>query len=407
MMRLASAATCVAFLLVWSEAADAAFSCDTVVRSFDPSPGPLPFGHRFRPDVAINDAGDTLVIARPLGSRDTLYRFPAAGAPEEIATGDGPAPGGLKFKASKAFAELSINNAGDIAFRGRTTDRKRTLFFRPAGGALRKLVSRGENSPAGGRFREFTGITRLTEAGQIAFIAEVRNGPSGAFVYDTADDSLAAVALVGDTLAGRQLCTVRHVGLGDLGTVAIVADTRLDCEAGSKVFDTVLTEDTIIALEGDASPAAGAVYRAFRGEPKIDAAGDIAFMAELSGPKDREAIVVWSPSGTSVVDVAELDPTPEIEGVFHSFHDFHLTSSGAFVNAKLKGTGKTTKAGVLSATAAAILDSSTPPADAFGPTAKYQSLPRRHAMSRDGHLAILARVKDDGDKSRAVIRCAP
>lgn len=408
MNRLNCAALCAALLLGSSDSARAAFSCDTIVKSGDPSPdSPFPFGPRIRPDVAINDAGDALVVARPLASRDTLYLFPAGGAPEAIATGDGPAPGGLTFKSSKAFAELSINNAGDIAFRGRTSDRKRTLFFRPAGGSLRKLVSRGENSPGGGRFREFTEITRITEVGQIAFIAEVGNGPSGAFVYDTTDDSLIPVALDGDTLSGRELCMVRHVGLGDLGTVVVVADTRVDCAAGNKTFATVLTENTVVALEGDASPAAGTVYQGFGREPKVDEAGNIAFMAELSGPKDREAIVIWSPSGSSVVDVAELDPTPEIEGVFGSFHDFHLTSAGVFVNAKLKGTGKTTKAGVLSATNAAILDSSSPPADTFGPMAKYKSFPRRHAMSRDGHLAILARVKDEGDKSRAVIRCAP
>ena len=408
MNRLTRTALCAVLLLGSSDSAGAAFSCGTVVKSGDASPnGPFPFGPRIRPDLAINDAGDALVVARPLASRDTLYLFPAGAAPEAIATGDGPAPGGLTFKSSKAFAELSINNAGDIAFRGRTTDRKRTLFFRPAGGSLRKLVSRGENSPGGGRFREFTEITRLTEAGQIAFLAEVRNGPSGAFVYDTNDDSLTPVALDGDTLSGRELCTVRHVGLGDLGTIVVIADTRVDCAAGSKTFATVLTSNTVVALEGDASPAAGTVYREFRGEPKIDEAGNIAFLAELSGPKDREALVIWSPPGASVVDVTELDPTPEIEGIFGSFHDFHLTSAGAFVNAKLKGTGKTTKAGVLSAATAAILDSSPPPADAFGPTAKYKSFPRRHAMSRDGHLAILARVKDEGDKSRAVIRCAP
>lgn len=408
MKRLACVALCATLLLTSSDRASAAFSCDTVVKSGDPAPdSPLPFSPRIRPDVAINDAGDTLLVARPLASRDTLYLFPAGGAAEAIATGDGPAPGGLTFKSSKAFAELSINNAGDIAFRGRTTDRKRTLFFRAAGGSLRKLVSTGENSPAGGRFREFTQITRLTEAGQIAFMAEVRSGPSGAFVYDTTDDSLTAVALTGDTMAGRELCAVRHVGLGDLGTVVVVADTRVDCAAGNKTFSTILTENTLVALEGDASPAAGTVYQGFGREPKVDEAGNIAFMAELSGPKDREAIVIWSPSGSSVVDVAELDPTPEIQGVFKSFHNFHLTSAGAFVNAKLGGTGKTTKAGVLSATTAAILDSSPPPDDAFGPTAKYQSFPRRHAMSRDGHLAILARVKDDGDRSRAVIRCAP
>jgi len=201
MNRLNCAALCAALLLGSSDSARAAFSCDTIVKSGDPSPdSPFPFGPRIRPDVAINDAGDALVVARPLASRDTLYLFPAGGAPEAIATGDGPAPGGLPFKSSKAFAELSINNAGDIAFRGRTSDRKRTLFFRPAGGSLRKLVSRGENSPGGGRFREFTEITRITEVGQIAFIAEVGNGPSGAFVYDTTDDSLIPVALDGDTL---------------------------------------------------------------------------------------------------------------------------------------------------------------------------------------------------------------
>lgn len=408
MKRLICVALCASLLLASNDSADAIFSCETVVKSGDPSPdGVFPFGPRIRPDVAINDAGDTLLVARPLRSRDTLYLFPAAGAPEVIAAGDGPAPNGLTFKSSKAFAELSINNAGDIAFRGRTTDRRRTVFFRPAGGSLRKLVSRGEDSPAGGRFGEFTQITRLTEAGQIAFLAEVRNGPSGAFVYDTTNDSLTPVALDGDTLSGRELCTVRHVGLGDLGTIVVVADTRVDCAAGSKTSATVLTANTIVALEGDASPAAGTVYRGFRGEPKIDEAGNIAFLAELSGPKDREAVVIWSPLGTAVVDITELDPTPEIEGFFGSFHDFHLTSAGAFVNAKLKGTGKTTKAGVLSAAAAAILDSSPPPADAFGPAAKYKSFPRRHAMSRDGHLAILARVKDEGDRSRAVIRCAP
>ncbi len=407
MNHLASAAIFAALLLISSDPAGAAFSCDTVVKSGDPSPGPFPFGPRIRPELAINDSGDTLLVARPLAARDTLYMFPAGGAPEAVATGDGPAPGGLTFKSSKAFTELSINNGGDIAFRGRMFDRKRVLFHRPAGGSLESLVSTGEESPAGGRIREFIRITRLTEGGRIAFLAAVKDGPSGAFVYDVNDESLTPVALVGDTLAGRELCTVRNVGLGDLGTVVIHAETRVDCDAGNRTFETILSPSAIIAMEGDASPIAGTIYQGFVGEPKIDEAGNIGFMAEISGAKNRKAMVIRSPAGALVVSLAELDPTPDIEGVFHSFHDFHLTEAGSFVNARLKGTGKITKAGVLSPTAAAILDSDPPPSDAFGPMAKYKSFPRRHAMSRNGHLAILARVKDEGDKSRAVIRCAP
>lgn len=235
----------------------------------------------------------------------------------------------------------------------------------------------------------------------------MKDGPSGALVYDINDDSLTPVALVGDTLAGRELCTVRNVGLGDLGTVVIYAEKRVDCDAGNKTFATILSPSAIIAMEGYASPIAGTKYEGFVGEPKIDGAGNIGFMDEISGAKNRKAMVIRSPTGALVVSVAELDPTPDIEGVFHSFHDFHLTEAGSFVNAKLEGTGKTTKVGVLSATAAAILDSDPPPSDAFGPMAKYKSFPRRHAMSRDGRLAVLARVKDEGDRSRAVIRCAP
>jgi hypothetical protein len=409
--RLGAAAVAAASLLVANGVpVGAAFVCSTVVRSGDMDPDDRPLTPAFVDRVAVNQAGDVLVIGRPIVSRPKLYLYPTVGPAETIAASNGPAPNGGLYAASQTFKGISINDAGDIAFLARLA--LGLAIFVRTGGTFETAAETAAPSPNGGFFEHFGAVSQINAAGQVAFSADVLGAPGGVFLYDSATDARSTVLEIGDlTSEGRSLCSIHAVAIGDAGGIAIEATTKVDC---ADVFEPVVpgiflydggTIDPV-ATAGQASPIGATTYVDFEPGLFVTAAGAVGFRADVTGIARIGAIFLFDPgTATTSTLIARGDAVPS-GGAVGKIAGFEVSDDGrAFMRSSLTGT--TERFGVFADHDPVLVRSSTPPLDAFGVGAAFNNLGVPAASSAGAALAVHVRVRDvERPRSkRAILRC--
>lgn len=399
-----------------SGTADAQFSCSTVARAGQLDPDGLVYGNVFRDEVAVNDAGDAVFVARANGARDKLYFYPSLGAGQVVARAEGPAPNGGTFRSQRSFFSLSVNDADDVAFFAQLVSGQ-GVFVRD-GGSLETAAVRSQASPAGGVFDSFPFVGDIDGASRVPFVATVDGGSGGVFVYDSASNAVSTLVLDGAaTLDGREVCSTQAVDLGLAGAAVIRATSKTSCanaaeSAASGLFLVNGLGVSTLLLAGDASPIGGSTYAKLLDTPRLNATGDVAFRATTIGTTRTDAIFVRD-GGTGTVTVAERegDAAPVVGGSFGANQSFRFADSGnVLLNVKLRSTPA--KFGVFDlgvVDAPALVKTDAPPTDGFGVGSSYTRFSRTNGASEDGfRIGVQVRVRDTVPPSAkgGVVRCA-
>lgn len=388
--------------------------CEVVATRGDTDPEGNEITNRFRPQVAINSGGDVLFTARPRvappgASRDRLYLYGGDGTNEVIAKSGEAAPAGLEFKTNKTFFDPSINDDGDLAFWARLAGGEFGVFGRTSGGALEKALSTGDASPCGGgaEVDEIEQAAPINSSAVVAFLQENDFGDREVNTYDLSTDTAGCALEEGDTVAGREVCTILAVGLGDSGTIVVHAKTDTSCAVPADPKESILSlagGGSIVAQSGDATPIGVTTFDGFFGTPRVTPTDTIAFIGEFSGTADGDGAFTFSPLTKAI---AEGDTVPDLGGTIAAFGDMHIADDGTvFVNTKLKGSKG--KVGISTATDLLLDRLDVPPDPPFAAGASYRKISDTNDVAASGTvLAVRVTVKDTSKpkKKETILRC--
>jgi hypothetical protein len=395
--------------------AAAAVTCTTVTRRNLQDPDGNIFGNRYRAPVAINAAGDVLFASRARYAFEKLYLARANGSMSVVAQTFAPAANGGLIAGAVPFRQLSLNEAGDLAFLS-PTSRGRALFVRQGFAPVEVAASAGGVSPLDEvRYDGIPAASSINESDVVAFVANLRDGRHGIFRYDAVLNEDALVYLAGvATNEGRELCLFEELELSDTGSLAIFAESKVECddELETSVPGLFLSPGGIatIVRQGDASPVPGAIYRRLLDRPQMNASDDILFRALLAGTSTAESLFLRN-GATGVITrvLSDGDPLPT-GGMIRAVHDAHLADDGSVV--VLVETDDDARFAVFryGDGAATLLLSSAdgPPTDEFTPPNRFVSFEPFFGLSGDGSaIGLVTRVRD-GVRPRSksgVLRC--
>jgi hypothetical protein len=410
----------------------AVFACETVARRGDADPESAFFRNVFVERVAVNASGDVVFAAIPAQGFARVYRDEGSG-PMEIVARAGESVDGEIISPARPFSTVSINDDGDLAFAARLAAGAEGVFVREDGGALEKAVATEDPAPlpGGGIFDDVRLVSAINAAAQLALLATVQGGPSGVFLYDAPTGQLTLALEEGAaTLSGRKLCHLSGVALNDAAEVLVRAETKLDCDNNDGVEPPVqglflahaLGVETV-ALAGDPSPVALSEYDRFLTPQVMNAGGDVAFRADLTGADTDEHIFLWHRATATTERVVGVgEPTPiDVASSLRELRTVGLTDGGdVFVSVRVNP--PSSLFGIvlyeppfcgLSCGEAVLQRSDPPPTDGFGVGAKYNRIGHgRHedlGIARDGSfMALTVGVVDTvlPKVKRGVIRCA-
>ncbi len=376
------------------------FTCSTVVRRGTPDPAAGAFKSKYyQPD--INGSGDVVFISKPQGPPKRLYLYPGAGAPSVLATVGDTAPGGGEFS---NFTDPSINDDGDVAFRGDLVVGEAVLV-RPSGGSLTVAARTSDASPSGGVFDVFPEVSDVNAAGDVAFLATVAGGSSGAFKYSVGGGTVTAIAVVGDATGdGRQFCAFSSVDLGDTGRAVLHTTTQVDCnDTAESPRDGIYQEQpgptfASVAQVGDATPIGGTTYGALLGVPEVNASSVVGFRGRTAGVVNVTGLFDFDPSGPTTTLLTKTgDAAPGTTGFLRTIAFSHLTDAGrqAF---RARISSGTARAGIFlvgSGSDIVVLDTSAVPTDLFAAGARYRTIEEDFGVDRSGtHVTFSAKVRD-------------
>ncbi len=375
------------------------FTCSTIATRGTPDPMAGAFKSKFE-EPRINAGGDVLFVSKPQGPPKRLYLYPGAGAPSVIATAGDVAPGGSEFR---KFTDASINDDGDLAFRGDLATGE-GVFVRQSGGGLAAAVRTTDPVPGGGFFGVFPMVSDINADGDVAFLATVAGGASGVYRYTALTTTITPVAVVGDpTGDGRQFCAFSSVDLGDSGNVVLHTTTQVDCnDTGEHPRDGVYEQSgggfVSVAQIGDATPIGGTTYASILGIPEINASDVVGFRTRTAGVENVTGLFDFDPSGpTTTLLTATGDSVPGSTGFLRTIAFSHLTDGGrqAFRGRLRSGTARFGIFLVGGAPDVVALNTSPVPTDLFGAGAIYRTIEEDFGVDRSGtKVTFSAKVHD-------------
>ena len=375
------------------------FTCSTIVTRGTPDPMGGAFKSKFE-EPRINGSGDVIFVSKPQGPPKRLYLYPGAGSPSVVATAGDLAPGGSEFS---KFTDTSINDAGDLAFRGDLVTGE-GVFVKPSAGSLTAAVRTTDAVPGGGFFSVFPMVSDIAAAGDVAFLAIVESGANGAYLYSAGTMTVSKIAAVGDpTGDGRQFCDFSSVDLGDSGNAVLHATTQVDCNDPMETpRDGVYVQNgasfVSVAQIGDATPIGGTTYASFLGIPEINASDLVGFRARTAGTVNVTGLFDFDQSGpTTTLLIATGDSVPGSTGFLKTIAFSHLTDGGrqAFRGRLRSGSARF---GIFIAGGtpdAVVLNTSPVPTDAFGAGSSYRTIEEDFGVDRSGtKVTFSAKVHD-------------
>jgi hypothetical protein len=254
--------------------------------------------------VAMNVGGQPIFTAHTSGGFSGLYSR-SGGVLNRIVGTDDPAPGGGRFD---RVDEAAINNAGDIAFVGYGNFPGSPAVFVLSGGESHRVVGFGDPVPGGGTFSGFVNLS-LNDAGELAFTGFVSNR-RGIFLWS--NGSVTSIAQTGDPAPGGGTFFIvgptiprRYVPwLNSSGQIAFAA--RLSSPTGNAaVFLFSAGSLTRIAGPGDPAPGGGTLVSARA--PSLNDSGEVAYAGFLSPSGSG---IYLASQGTTVKIVGSEDPAP-------------------------------------------------------------------------------------------------
>jgi len=217
-----------------------------------------------------NDLG-TVVFSSFLNG---LFVF-SNGVVSKLAGPGDPAPGGGTFS---SFTSQVINHTGQIAFVGRLSSGKQGVFLATPGGQISKIIERGDIFPDGSIFSGVTGNLSINDAGDVAF-AGGTNGlvsDAGIFLYSGGNLNVVLPEFTPiPSLGGIQLLP-QFVSINNAGQIAFTSQI-IGVTSESGVFVFAGGNATQIMTPGQSSPDGDIFTGAF--SVQINNSGQVGFLA--------------------------------------------------------------------------------------------------------------------------------
>ncbi|MEW6212265.1 MAG: choice-of-anchor tandem repeat NxxGxxAF-containing protein, partial [Acidobacteriota bacterium] len=207
-----------------------------VIVSGDPSPFGGPFVLNFFPAQAVqlNDNGDVLFVAgvRLSESIERLGLFIASqtGFTRILFDGDRLPTGSIVTPRTSGSGDL--NDRGEAVFTvgitGGQGDRGTFLY---SNGEILRIAEEGDSTPIGGKFKTLGGdsfITpRINDSGTVAFLARVTGGSASSAIFLASPQAIVKVAAIGDALpTGGKIKSITSFALNDFNQVAFYAEVK-------------------------------------------------------------------------------------------------------------------------------------------------------------------------------------
>ncbi|CAN5187007.1 hypothetical protein BH11PLA2_BH11PLA2_50410 [soil metagenome] len=287
----------------------------------------------------LNASGQAAFGAGLTGGSSTRGVF--AGTPGAVAAialvgTAAPAGGNYSF-----FGIPVLNDSGQVGFFANLTGGTSTRgIFAGTPGSLTTAALQGTAAPAGGNY-SLINAPVLNASGQVAFLATLTGGLSTQGIFAGTPSAVAAIALQGTAApaGGNYSSIIFPPVLNASGQVAFQADLT----GGSSIngiFAGTPGAVAAIALQGTASPAGGN-YSSFQTPPVLNASGQVAFFASMTGGTSTGGIFAGTPG--AVAAIALVGTAAPAGGNYLSFNPFTSNASGQVAfTATLNGTGVTT-----------------------------------------------------------------
>jgi hypothetical protein len=255
------------------------------------------------------------------------------------------------------------------------------MHFVPVPAAAQVVVTpvaiTGGAAPSGGDYRGLGENPALNASGQVAFFAGLTGGSAtGNFVGSPG--SLATAALAGSAApAGGNYASLFVPQINASGQVAFIASLT-GGSAGSGIFAGAPGSMQAAALKGSASPGGGGTYNDFFGAPALNAAGQVTFLGLLTGGTSSQGIFVGAPG--SVQAAALVGAAAPAGGTYTSFGGgFPSLNSAGQVAFSASLTGGSSNTGIFKGTpgslqAVALQGSAAPAGGNYGDVSQSPGL---------------------------------
>jgi hypothetical protein len=206
------------------------------------------------------------------------------------------APGGGKFLEAST---PSINNHGEIVFRGDTLAPSSSGLFLYSNGTITQVVRDGDQSASGDTV--FPTSPSLNNNGTVAFLSFTGNG---LFVRSQGVISRVAapgdIAPGGDTFIDFQSCSINQSGEIVFSAFLLSGNTGIYLASGGTI--------TKIAASGDSFPDGGMIFT-FLGAPSLNDTGQVVVAGLANGPVHDSGVYLFS-NGSLTVPVPNSTPIP-------------------------------------------------------------------------------------------------
>lgn len=314
-------------------------------------------------DPVLNASGTIAFIAS-----NRIYSG-GSGTLSQVARRGDQAPGAAASASFNTFDDLVLNASGQTAFRAELTGAgvstvNNAGIFSEGSGVLSLVAREGEQAPgaaAGVNFGGTFGSPALNASGRTAFVALLAgagvDGTNNTGIYSEESGVLTEVARVGAQAPGAAagvnfssffLSIVQNAS-GRTAFVANLTGAGVTATNNAGIYSDGLGTLSQVAREGDQAPGAAAgVNFSSLSVPRLNASGQIAFNASLTGAGvdvTNNSVIYIEESGTLSQVAREGDQAPgAATGVnFSGFGGPLLNASGqtAF-SASLTGAGVNT-----------------------------------------------------------------
>lgn len=313
------------------------FDYTLILLEGDPAPPSVGGTYKnFYTSTQTSDVGEWALFAQLNGaSTDTaIFRFSEAATDLVVAVGDtAPGTGGGIFE---NLLGAEINGGGNIVFRGfgdPAGNYFRGVFLASKGGGIAPLVLGGETAPGtgGAVFESFEGFS-INSAGDVVFGAIVRLSADEVWrgIFLISEGVISALVQEGDTAPGT--------GGGSFGIFysspwinesrEVVFSAEIRNSATTRgIFAQLALGIRAVAVSGGTAPApGGGTFVRFDGGPRINASGQVAFVATIGGTPGAGLFV---DSAGSLREVARVgDTAPGAPGAYQQIWSPFLNDAG-------------------------------------------------------------------------------
>jgi hypothetical protein len=268
----------------------------------------------------INASGQVEFLAGLSGSSTSGIFVGNPGSIQVAALQGTAAPAGGNY--STFGTAPSLNDSGAIAFQASLTSGSSSGIFTGTPGSMQAVALNGGPAPGGGTYSSVTSNPTLNASGQVAFAAWVNAGANqGIFVG--APGSVQAAAMSGNAApaGGNYNNFLGNSVLNAAGQVAFLSNLT-GGSSSQGIFVGAVGAIQVAALQGNVAPAGGN-YSDFINTPVLNHFGQVAFYSNLTGGSSTSGIFVGAPGAIHAVALQGL-PAPAGNGA--TFSGFNINN---------------------------------------------------------------------------------